>query len=173
VKAIVAGDVVGGVVVVVVAGVVGVELGVTTAAAVVMIGFVTVDEQPAAVVHGPVVMVAVFVMLPVALDATVAEKVTVALSPAARLTVKVQVLPLGLITEQVSGVVTAQAGVPLTVRDDGTASVTVADPAPSPTFLTATVYAIVDPGATEVPDVGTSVLTTVKFGAVTEKHSLA
>jgi hypothetical protein len=30
---------------------------------------------------------------------------------------------------------------------------------------------MVDPGATEVPDVGTSVLTTVKFGAVTEKHS--
>jgi hypothetical protein len=104
-----------------------------------MIGFVTDDEQPDAVVHGPVVIVAVFVMLPVAFDATVAEKVTVALSPAARLTVKVQVLPLGLLTEQVSGDVTAQAGVPLTVRDDGTASVTVADPVPSPTFLTATV----------------------------------
>jgi hypothetical protein len=137
VKAIVAGDVLGGVVVAVVVGVGA--LAVTTAAAVVMIGFVTDDEQPAAVVHGPVVMVAVFVMLPVAFGVTVAEKVTVALSPAARLTVKVQVLPLGLLTEQVSGDVTAQAGVPLTVRDDGTASVTVADPAPSPTFLTATV----------------------------------
>ena len=84
-------------------------------------------------------MVAVFVMLPVALDATVAEKVAVALSPAARLTAKVQVLPVVLATVQVSGIVTAQTGVPLTVRDDGTASVTMADPAPSPTFLTTTV----------------------------------
>jgi len=139
VKAIVAADVVGGVVVFVVVVGVEVEVGVTTAAAVVMIGFVTDDEQPAAVVHGPVVMVAVFVMLPVALAATVAEKVAVALSPAARLTMKVQVLPVVLATVQVSGIVTAQAGVPLTVRDDGTASVTVADPAPSPTFLTTTV----------------------------------
>jgi hypothetical protein len=32
---------------------------------------------------------------------------------------------------------------------------------------------MVDPGATEVPEVGTSDFTTVKFGAVTEKHSLA
>jgi hypothetical protein len=32
---------------------------------------------------------------------------------------------------------------------------------------------MVEPGATEVPEVGTSVLVTVKFGAVTEKHSLA
>jgi hypothetical protein len=139
VKAIVDGDVVTGVVVVVAAVAGGVVLGVTAAAAVVMTGFVTDDEQPDAVVHGPVVMVAVFVMLPVAFDATVAEKVTVALSPAARLTMKVQVLPTELVTVQVSGVVTAQAGVPLTVRDDGTASVTVADPAPAPTFLTTTV----------------------------------
>jgi hypothetical protein len=133
----VAADVVG-VVVGVVGGVV-VEVGVTTAAAVVTIEFVTDDEQPDAVVHGPVVMVAVLVMLPVALDATVAEKVAVALSPAARLTANVQVLPVVLATVQVSGIVTAQTGVPLTVSDDGTASVTMADPAPSPTFLTTTV----------------------------------
>jgi len=172
VAGVVAGAVVGDAVVagaVVGAAVVG---GVTAAAVTTgATGFETVDEQPEDVVHGPVVIVAVFVMVPVAVAATMAAKVTVALSLAARLTVKVQVLPLGLATLQVSGEVTAQAGVPVTVRADGTTSVTVADPAPSPTFLMAMVYLIVEPGATEVPDAGTSVFVTVKFGAVTLKHS--
>ena len=43
-----------------------------------MIGFVTVDEHPEVGLHGPVVMVAVLTTLPVALAASRALKVTVA-----------------------------------------------------------------------------------------------
>ena len=86
-------------------------------------------------------IVAVFVMVPVALATTVAAKVTVAVSPAARLTVKVQVLPVVFAMLQVSGSGDRTGGHRglFTVRDDGTTSVTVAEPAPSPTFLMATV----------------------------------
>jgi hypothetical protein len=43
-----------------------------------MIGFVTVDEHPEGALHGPVVMVAVLATLPVALAASWALNVTVA-----------------------------------------------------------------------------------------------
>ena len=85
------------------------------------------------------VIVAVLVIVPVAAAATVALKVTVAELPAARFTANVQVLPVVLVTVQVSGAVTAHVGVPLIVRFDGKVSVITADPAPSPTFLTTTV----------------------------------
>ncbi len=135
---VVLGDVVGPVVAASVAG--GVAVGVTAAADVATMGLVTEDEQPADVVHGPVVIVAVLVTVPGALATTVAAKVTVAVSPAARLTVKVQVSPLGFEMLQVSGEVTAHAGAGVlsTVRDEGTTSVTVAEPAAAPTFLMAT-----------------------------------
>lgn len=108
--------------------------------AVTMIGFDTLDEQPDDVLHGPVVIVAVFVMVPVALAETTALNVAVAVSPAARLTAKVNVLPLPPAV-QVSGAVAAQAGagVEASVSPAGRASVIVAVPAPSPTFLMATV----------------------------------
>src|SRR5580700_9783919 len=100
-------------------------------------------------------MVAVLTTSAVSLAATVALKVTVAVSPAARLTVKVQVDPLGLATAQVSDAVTAHVGVPWTARLDGTSSVIVAEPAPSPTFLMAIVYGMVEPGGTGWPLPGT------------------
>jgi hypothetical protein len=103
------------------------------------IGLDTVDAQPEDVLHGPVVIVAVFVMVPVAAAATVALNVTVAELPAARFTANVQVLPVVLVTVQVSGAVTAHVGVPWIVRFDGRVSVIVAVPAPSPTFLVTTV----------------------------------
>jgi hypothetical protein len=115
--------------------------GTVTTVKVTMIGFVTVDEQPDDVLHGPVVMVAVFTTLPVALVASTALKVTVAVSPAARVTANVQVVPdVGFVIVHVSFVesVTAQDGVPWTVSVDGIGSLTVADPDPSPTFLMAT-----------------------------------
>ena len=73
---VVAGVVFGGAVVV---G--GTVVGGVTAAAVTtgVTGFETVDEQPEDVVHGPSVIVAVFVMVPVAVAATTAAKVAVAL----------------------------------------------------------------------------------------------
>jgi hypothetical protein len=134
VKAMVAavlGAVFGAVVVVVV-------VGATVAGAVAtgVTGSDDVDEQADEVLHGPVVIVAVFATAPVALDATTAAYVTVAVSPAARLTAKFHVVP-ELVTMQVSGAVTAQTGVPWTVSEDGTSSLTVAVPAPSPTFLIA------------------------------------
>jgi hypothetical protein len=102
---------------------------------------VTVDEQPEDVVQFPSVIVAVLVMVPVAVDATRAAKVAVAVSPGASVTVKVHVLPDGLATMQLSvaGVVTTHPGVPWTVSEDGTSSVTVADPVAVPTFVMATV----------------------------------
>src|SRR5215472_14687855 len=108
------------------------------AGAVTMMGFDTVDEHPAEVLHGPVVIVAVLTTVPVALAATTALNVAVALLPAARLTSNVQVLPDVLVTLQVSLPVTAHDGVPWIVRFDGKVSVIVAAPAPSPTFLMVT-----------------------------------
>ena len=100
VKAMTAGLTGGTVVVVVVVG------------AVTMIGLDTVDAQPAEVLQGPSVIVAVLTTVPVAVAATRALKVTVAVLPAARLTSNVQVLPEVLVTLQVSLPVTAQVGVP-------------------------------------------------------------
>jgi len=141
------------------------------------IGFVTVEEHPEGALHGPVVMVAVLVTLPVALAASLALNVTVAVWPAASVTTNVQVvLPgAGAVTVQVSvdESVTAQEGVPWTVRVDGSGSLIVADPDPSPTFLMVTVYGIVDPGATGLPLPGTSVFVMVNNGLVTRKHSLS
>lgn len=76
------------------------------------IGFDTVDAQPEDVLHGPVVIVAVFVIVPEAVAATTALNVTVAVSPTASVTSNVQVLPVVLVTLQVSGAVTAHVGVP-------------------------------------------------------------
>lgn len=44
-------------------------------------------------------------------------------------------LPVGLATLQVSGDVTTHTGVPWTESEEGTTSVTVVEPDPSPTFL--------------------------------------
>lgn len=81
---VVAGVVVGGTVVggtVVAAVDAGGTVGGVTAPVVTtgVTGFETVDEQPEGVVQGPSVIVAVFVMVPVAVAATTAAKVTVAL----------------------------------------------------------------------------------------------
>lgn len=152
VKAMTAGLTGGAVVVVVV---------VTNGAVTGGIGLDTVDEHPEAVLHGPVVIVAVFVTVPVAPAATTALNVTVAVLPAARFTANVHVLPLVLVTVQVSDPVVAQLGVPEIVRFEGSVSEMVAAPPPSPTFLMAIVYGIVEPAVT---DVSVSVLVTVKSG---------
>ena len=144
VKAIVAGVVVGAVTGAIAGAVTGAGVdGVTTVTAGEVTGvtvLVTVDEQPEAVVHVPLVIVAVLVMVPVAVEATRAANVAVAVSPDASVTVKVHVLPAALPTVQESVLtVTAQTGSPWTVTEDGTSSVTVADPVAEPTFVMATV----------------------------------
>ena len=122
-------------------------------------------------------MVAVLTTLPVALAASRALNVTVAVWPAASVTANVQVvLPeAGAVTVHVSveEFVTAHDGVPWTVSVDGSGSLIVADPDPSPMFFMATVYGIVDPGVTGMPSPGTSVFVTEKNGLVTRKHSVS
>src|SRR5580658_165718 len=110
-------------------------------------GFVTVDEHctttELAVTAStslvgwqmPEVMAAVLTTSAVSVAETLALNVTTAPSPEPSDTVNVQVLPEGLATVQVSEpLLTVQAGVPSTVRLDGTTSVTVAVPGPSPTL---------------------------------------
>jgi hypothetical protein len=97
-----------------------------------LIGFDTLEAH--AVVHGPVVILAVFTIVPVAEAPTVPLMVTVAVCFGARVTLKVQVLPVGFTTVHVSGLVTAQDGEFVTVSCDGIPSVTTAEPPASPTF---------------------------------------
>jgi hypothetical protein len=113
--------------------------------------FVTVDEQLFTAAFGvlaadavplsqlPVVMVAVLTTSPLSVDETVALNVTETWSPAARVTLKVQVLPDGLATVHVSVPLRVpQAGVPFIVRFDARVSVTTAEPPPSPMFSMST-----------------------------------
>jgi hypothetical protein len=86
------------------------------------------------------------------------------------------VLPgAGAVTVQLSiaGSVTSQDGVPRIVSVDGSGSLIVADPDPSPMFLMVTVYGIVDPGATGLPSPGTSVFVMENNALVTVKHSVS
>jgi hypothetical protein len=119
----------------------GVGGGTVVVTAVTMIVFDTLDEQPEDVLHGPVVIVAVLVMVPVAPALTTALNVAVAVSPAARfVTVIVIVEPEALAVQlPLEPVEHAGAGLVASVSCEGTGSVMVAEPAPSPTFLTATV----------------------------------
>ena len=99
-----------------------------------LIGSDTLEEHASETMHGPVVIVAVFPIVPVAEAATVPLTVTVALWFGANVTLKVQVLSVGFATVQRSGVVTAQEGEVVSVSSDGMGSVTTAEPVASPTF---------------------------------------
>ena len=104
-----------------------------------MIGFDTLEEQASEAMHGPVVIVAVFITVPLAETATVLLTFTVAVWFAASVTLKVHVLPVGFATVQTSGEVTRHDGEAVSVSCDGMESVTTADPVPSPTFVMAMV----------------------------------